>query len=390
MSFTITRVALVIFLLVASYSYANPRITQITPLLSAPIVINSTPIRFSMVFSEPVFGFEKDDILTNGRVLALSGRGASYTVLIIPTQNQLIIDIIADSVHNIDLRGNEILQPPFVWNLDNSPPPPITNFITRKGWPEFGASVPFYSQPQPIYIQPVSYQPQPEAAREATTAIEPQETSKGRKVRTKFVFNVGAYNDAPDFLNIEGQTAIEPERTDEFTTGIELFHRPNFWKRGLGYFIAAGYQQSSYSSTQLDASASYTALPLEFGLNMYFNDYLSAGLGGIMHFNGEYNHKGNIGEVLAIDEEVTLDVAGGANSFDSGMPGLLVDLSLNYKVYGAALRFVSLPLKEYTNAHEILGNPDFQRTVGSTTNEEVRIHTLNAIESIGLFFQIKV
>jgi len=447
MNSTISRIVLASFLLVASYGYANPRVVQITPLIGEPIVINSTPIRFSIVFSEPVFGFTKEDILTNGNLLALNGREAAYTALIVPTQNQLIIDILVDSVHNINHQGNEILTPPFVWNLDNSPPPPITAFIPRTAAPSFGrapASYPqfqsYYVQPpvqsvpliqpfaqiqpfsvapiQPVPVQPLSLAPvQPLAPRPVQPAqppvvqaapppespppepiaaaalpvsaspVELEEPAKERNFQTKFIFNVGAYNDAPNFFNIEGQTGIDPGQTTEFTTGIELFHRPNIWRRGLGYFAALGYQQSSYSSTQPDSSASYTAVPLEFGLNIYLNSYLSTSVGGIMHFNGKYKHKGNIGEALMFGDEVTLEVANGADSFEAGIPGLILSLNYNYKVFSAALRFISLPLNDYENPN-ILKNPDFLRV--TTNNNEVNIRTLNAIENIGLFFQIRV
>ncbi len=415
MNSTIIRIAIASFLLVASFSYAKPRIVQITPLIGQPIVLNSTPIRFSIVFSEPVFGFEKEDILTNGILLALAGREASYTALIIPTQRQLIIDLLVDSVHNINQEGNEILKPPFVWNLDNSPLPPITAFTPRTAAPLYYLEYPPYygrplvhliqvqsvqppvaPAPQPAPPQPAPPQPEPpppepqptpEPRVESIPSIEAEAPAEKRGLQAKFIFNAGAYNGAPSFFNVEEQTAIEPEQTTEFNTGFELFYRPNVWRRGLGYFATIGYQESSYSSSEPDSSASYTALPLEFGLNLYLSSHFSTSIGGVLHFNGEYKHKGNVGEAFMFEEEVTLEVGDGADSFGAGLPGLILSLNYNYRAFSASLRFISLTLNDYDNI-DVLTNPEFLRVPDSS--EDINISTLNAIESIGIFFQIRL
>ena len=382
----IPKASLVIsLLLLGTYTSANPRIVDIQPILSGPVILNNTPVRFSILFSEPVYGFEKEDLLSNGRVLTLEGRQTSYTVLIIPTESQLIIDILADAVRNINQKGNNLLRFPFVWRLDDSAFSSTANFISPPKTPKQPPPKPIKKAAPPTNktdIPPITLQIEKNVV--SPPQPKPKKPPSTRSLSAKFALNAGAYNDAPSFINIEEQTDIKPERTSELTLGFELFHRPSLWRRGLGYFFLTGYQQSSYGSTAETAEASYTAIPLEFGMNIYFNDYISTGFGGIVHFNGEYTHKGNIGTILSFPDPIPLSITNGANSFDAGIPGFIFDLNFDFRVIGFSFRFLSLPLQNYADFEDKLLENNIQ-----ASNTGV-IQTLNAIETFGIFFKLKV
>ena len=310
------------------------------------------------------------------------------------------MDIYTDSVHNIRKEGNELSPIPFIATIteDGSlvvvqslqtpilfsaavAPPPVVEAPPPPPPPPPVVEAPPPPPPPVVEAPPPEPAPSPPAVEEEAEEPVITEPPKPRAVQFNLALNIGVYPDAPPFFNIESQTNLEPEQTNEITLGAEIFHRPKIWPWGLGYFAQAGYQQSSYSSTAQNEEASYTAIPLELGATVYFSNYLSASLAAIMHFTGEYIHTGTIGEGRV--DDLAIAVANGANSYGSGLPGITFDLSFNYNFFGASLRFLSLPLNNFEEMEEVQNQ---LMAAGVARN----IDTLNAIETTGLFFEIKI
>ena len=281
-----------------------------------------TPVGISIVFSEPVYGFDPQDIITNGRVLAVEGSGTSYRVIVVPNSSPLVLDVLVDAVRNVRSQGNDPTPRPLVFPLGQGTAPIAA----------------------PIDIQQASTRRQQRLARRQAAG---QETSP---LRTHFVMDLGINSQGPAFFNVGGQTDAGPGNAQELTLGFEIRHRPGAWRPGMGYRLTLGYQQTVYNAGN-QPQGRYTAIPLLLGFNFYFNDYIALGLGGVYHFNGMYLHNGDFtfpnspGSTGTLTK--TLTVRNGANSFNSGLPGLMVDLTFVYRKVGFLLRYVNLPLNGF-------------------------------------------
>ncbi len=352
---------LVGFLLVAATEsvIANPRVTAVFPLGDQSSVREGSPVGISVVFSEPVYGFTSQDIVTNGGILAIEGSNAYYKVLIVPNTWPIILDILTDSVFNFRGQGNDPFPQPVVVSQSGQVLAFTGSAVTTKKQPP--------SQPEPQQTR-----------REVYTGS------------TEFVMDLGAYGQGPAFFHLNDQTDDAKSRsTAEITLGLEVRRGYKGWRPGLGYKLMAGYQQTLYTDT-----STYTAVPLLGSLNFYFNNYVSLGVGMTAHVAGQYTHKGILeldpplppGEGRAFTPGRTFNVAPGANGLDANLPGVFVDLTLLYKHVGLVLRYLNLSLHSFENP---LAREDFEGNLRNAPSPSYGYSTNNGIDTFGVFIQFR-
>ena len=324
----------IILLMLGGKAFANPRIIAMTLLDTRQQTAVGSPVGLSVIFSEPVYGFGPQDIITNGRVLAVEGDGASYRVVIVPNNSPLVVDVLADAARNIRGQGNDPSPQPLVLPLGQNP-----------------AVVPVVA-PLNIQQRPTRRERRQARQQAATQPVAAQPRQEAPPVRTHFVLDVGLNAQGPAFFNVEDQTEARPGNTPELTLGFEIRHRPAAWRPGMGYRATLGYQQTLYNAGN-EVEGRYTAIPLMLGFNFYFSDYVGLGFGAIAHFNGMYIHNGPFafpnspGSTGTLSK--TLRITNGGNSFDSGLPGLFIDLTFVYKKVGFLLRYINLPLQGFAD-----------------------------------------
>ena len=102
-----------------AYRYGNTVATRFsveadldppTVTISGPSTTQAGPFNVTILFSEPVTGFERSDITVgNGAVTAFSGSGASYTATITPTTSSgtVTVDVAAGTAQDQADRGNK-------------------------------------------------------------------------------------------------------------------------------------------------------------------------------------------------------------------------------------------------------------------------------------------
>ena len=292
---------------------------------------------YPLFFSEPVYGFTSQDIITNGRILAIEGSNAYYKVLIVPNTWPIILDILTDSVFNFRGQGNDPFPQPVVVSQSGEVLAFTGGELTTK-------------KPPP---------------RKKNNKPEPQKTRREIYAgSTEFVMDLGAYGQGPAFFHLNDQTDdAAPGSTTEITLGFEVRRGYKGWRPGLGYKFMTGYQQTLYTDT-----STYTAIPLLASLNFYFSNYVSLGFGMAAHFEGQYTHEGILeldpplpsGEGRVFTTGRTFNVVPGANGLDSNLPGAFVDLTFLYKHVGLVLRYLNLSLHSFENplAVEDFGNGD--------------------------------
>ena len=372
----------------STVAIANPRIVRIEPILSGPISLHTTPIRLLIEFSEPVYGFRKEDIWSNGRILALEGGESTYSLLVIASSPQLVVDIYTDAVRNIEREGNELAFYPFIAHIqqdgsliiEGSRSPIQPRQVVQEPEPPPPPQPPPEQPPPPPPEQP----PQPLLVIVETPVV--VEDKPQGSVKANFLFNFGAYNDAFSFINIEEQTDIEPEQTAELMLGMEVRHRFRNWRQGFAYFLNLGYQQSSYSAMSGDAEGSYTAIPIHLGTTLFLSDYFSTSVAAVIHLDGEYTHTGRIGSGPV--EDYVFNVEDGANNNDAGQPGILVDLNFGSNSFSVVLRYLSISLNNFENIDKI--RTDFLEPDGLIPDPLNKLNTLHSVQMAGLFFKINL
>jgi predicted outer membrane repeat protein len=125
-----------------TYDSTPPEVTSITSNSSDPT--NTSPVPITIIFSEPVTGFDLVDIaVINGTASDLVGSGSTYAVEITPTSDGLVtVSIPAGGVS--DLAGNNNLESaPLTITYDSTPPSVSVNQAA--------------AQPDPTNVSPIFF-----------------------------------------------------------------------------------------------------------------------------------------------------------------------------------------------------------------------------------------
>lgn len=362
---------------------ANPRIVHIAPLITNAASKIGEPLGISVIFSENVYGFDKNDIIANGRILAVEGENKNYRVLIIPTQKILVVDILTDSVKNIRAQGNDPLAGgPFVYKLEGgrtlstqNTNIPFTPYVPLAQTP--AQTVP---QAQVQTTSQVQSAAQVQAQSQTATIKEPKKRqTRDIKGGSKFTFNTGVYSGGASFINYNQQSFANPGNVNEITLGFESIIKIKNSPVFMSIYGNTGYQLSRYSSgSNVDAGetsqGSYTAIPLEFGGNLYFTKNVNMGVGAITHLNGNYNHQGYFRAASGGSSNSLLDTNA---KLENGALGIAINLGFVFNKVGFSFRYVSLPLKNFDESSRNLGF------------DNIIYQTSNTINHAGLFLNFR-
>ncbi len=370
---------------------ANPRITFLSPYFAGQANKIGKPLGLAITFSESVYGFDANDIVSNGRVLAVDGSNRNYRIVVVPSNKILVVDVLADGAKNIRAKGNDPIDGgPFIYNIE-------TNTVLSRNYGQIayapsGAYLTNQFQPNQQYQQIPQYQqvqqyqqiPQaqavqqiPQAQTASQTPTEPKTYKAGLAV--KFMMNIGSYGGSAPFINRKSQSLATSQPTNEITTGVEIVKSFANSPIGVGFYSSIGYQITEYATGSnvaegLTAKGRYTALPLELGASAYFGNYVNLGFGVITHFNGVYSHEGSFDPIVGVAQDNLKADA----KIDDGAIGATFNLGFVFNKIGFSLRYMSLPLKNF--------NQD-SRSLGYET--AVNYETLNSINSAGFFLNFR-
>lgn len=367
---------------------ANPQIQSIVPLAQPGVKFAiGQPLGLRVSFDRSVYGFNQLDIITNGRVATVEGGDKEYRVVVVPTERLLTIEILADSARSIRGKGNDPLDNgPFILDTETG------QVLAGGGYSQvFGfnpaLSPELYFQTLPLYQrQPVQQSvQQPVATQQAATqeAAPPEtEVKAGPKEPWdnafqgyRFIMNLGAYVDGPDFINIQNggadQTYATTGQSQEITLGFEtvkLF--PGQTSLSVGFFLLAGYHRTLYEggTGEDETTASYTAVPVEMGMGFHVRNYMTMNFGLATHLSGAYTHEGPL---MLGEERYDLDTTANFNP----RLGFAFSLRFNIRKFGLNLKYLRLPLGNFNDATEDLG----------LEGVEAQYQTSNFINSLGLF-----
>ena len=352
---------------------ANPRITFISPYFEGQQGNKiGKPLGLAITFSESVYGFDANDIVSNGRILTVDGSNRNYRIVVIPTNKILVVEVLADGAKSIRAEGNDPIEGgPFIYNIE-------TNTVLSRNY-GYLAYAPIASR---VYLanqfQPV--QPaQPVQQVQPVQPVQPEPKTYEAGLITKFIMNVGFYGEGAPFINYKDQSLATSKPTTEITTGFEIVKSFATTPISIGFYSYVGYQITEYATGSnvaegLTSKGRYTAVPLEFGASLYLRDYVNLGVGAITHFNGNYNHQGSFTPIVG-DPQDNLQVDA---KLEDGAIGVTFNLGFVFKKVGFSLRYVSLPLKNFNQGARDLGYSTF-----------VNYETLNSINSAGLFINFR-
>ncbi|MCH9665350.1 MAG: hypothetical protein K0U41_05825 [Gammaproteobacteria bacterium] len=356
---------------------ANPQIVNVAPLTTPGKAFKiGEPLGLAVVFSKSVYGFNIEDIISNGRVLSVEGQNRNYRIVVVPQQRLLTLDILADSARGSNRKGNDpIVNGPFIFDTKTS------RILSGGRYSAFGvataAALPAYGFAQQTTVAPALVQSAaPVAVAEvagtevANDPAAPKEIYQG----TRFIMNVGTYSGGPSFINIESQTAANPTSGQEVTLGFEtvkLF--PNRKQLSGGFYLLTGYHRTLYAggSGAVASTASYTAIPLEIGGGLHVRNYMSFSGGLITHIGGTYTHDGyiNIGSIQE-SREFTTNLG--------NRVGFAMNVKFKYRKVGLNLRYVRFDLGNFNQDTRDLG-------LGGTSPSAITYSSSNFINSVGFF-----
>lgn len=374
---TISFSALVVFTFAFSGAVmaANPQIVNVAPLTTPGKVFKiGEPLGLAVIFSKSVYGFDIEDIISNGKILSVEGQNRNYRIVVVPQARLLTLDILADSIKGSDDKGNDpIVNGPFIFDTQTS------QILAGGQYNAFGvvtgAILPAYGFPQQIApLDPVATEP-------ATAS--PNEVYQG----VRFIMNAGIYSGGPSFINILDQTAAKPTSGEEVTLGFEtvkLF--PNRNQLSGGFYLLTGYHRTLYAggSNELASTASYTAIPLEMGMGLHLRNFMSVSGGIITHIDGTYKHDGCLTFPTAAAQAGSSCISANDNQnheftakFGTGV-GFAMNLKFKYRKVGFNLRYVRFDLGNFNQNTRDLG-------LGGITISDTTYSASNFINNIGFF-----
>ena len=349
---------------------ANPRITFISPYFDGQQGHKiGKPLGIAITFSESVYGFDANDIVSNGRILTVDGSNRNYRIVVIPTNKILVVDVLADGAKSIRAEGNDPIEGgPFIYNIE-------TNTVLSRNY-GYLAYIPIASG---VYLANQFQQDQPVEQAQPVQQAQPEPKIYEAGLITQFTMNIGFYGGGAPFINYNDQSLAKSKPTTEITTGFEIVKSFADTPIKMGFYGHLGYQTTEYATGSnvaegLASKGRYTAIPLELGANLYFRDFVNIGVGAITHFNGNYNHKGSFTPIVGNPQD---DLQVNAK-LEDGATGVTINLGFVFKKVGFSLRYISLPLNNFSQDTRDLGYGAF-----------VNYETLNSINSAGFFFNFR-
>lgn len=343
---------------------ANPQIRSITPLTQPGVEFPlGQPLGLGVVFDRSIYGLNRADIITNGRVIRVEGSNSNYRIVVVPTQRLLSLDILADSARALNGKGNDLVpNGPFVFDTK-------TGQVLSGGG--FGSAFGYagYQQPEQEKAAPVK------VAKEKRAWTDPYQGYR-------FIMNLGGYASGPAFINIAGQTSANAGASQELNLGFETSHLfPGSNSISGGFYLLTGYHRTLFEGTGTEAS--YTAIPLEMGGGFHVRNVFTLGIGAITHLNGAYRHNGPVnfidqnGRPLLnpnTDQQYTVDTTANFNS----QIGVALNLKFRVNKFALNFKYLRLPLGNFNDATNNLG-------LELDQSQQAAYQTSNFINSFGFF-----
>lgn len=383
-------ISIIILFSITGKVMANPTITYISPFIAGDGSYKiGQPLSISVVFSESVYGFNVNDIASNGQVLTVDGSNRNYRIVVVPRQRILTLEILADGAKGVSGEGNDpLIGGPFIFDTSKDkvlsyhhdrPSYTSQNFIPPAAYGPLQYSQPSFLPDFQYKKDIVAIQQQSSVARtvEKNVAKKPRRTSFVLNSRTRFILNLGIPPDASDFINHDTQTPAKPGTSQELNLGFETIspfrNRPDL---GLGFYLTSGYYKTPYAGaitvagTRRQTNAEYTAIPLEIGAGFHIQKFMTISAGLLTHINGKYSHSGYFLPETGGAREDTKFTA----NLENGSLGAVINLTFRYQHVGFSIKYTLIPLRNFTQTTRNLGQPD-----------SIEYQTINFIRGVGFY-----
>ena len=377
---------LTLSLLVTQGLWARPEVVNLIPYIGPGQTVEiGRPLGIAVIFSEDIYGFDKNDVISNGKVLAVDGENRHYRIVVEPVDDILTLDILRDSAFSVNGEPNDPIRGgPFRFDLDTQTILSVHGFRrSLYGYPtayRFGGG--------DLQVFPRGRSPSRQDVRQqgaqGTSSDLPTPLSEITGTQVDFLMHAGIYAGGALFLNRIGQTNALPGIGQEIWLGFETITplRSNR-NLGMGFYALTGYHRTPYDSISNAAAGTppseglYTAIPLEMGMGLHVGQFMSMNLGILTHFSGEYEQNRLINTRTSPPSAITLPNGRFEAKVANGAIGLGVSVTFKRGKLGLTLRYQNIQLEDFSS-HSLQNQPSIPN-----------LETVNYISNLGIFFTVR-